>query len=398
MRHTCLTNEKHYMIHKCLINFMLTGEVVKAKFFALSAVLLLTMVLLWIADESASEPTEPQQQQSVLTVSAIKVSPTTIESQVSAFGVAKARWALDVISPVAGKVQSLPVNNEPGTEKDKQDLLVSIADTAYQYELSTAKARVTQAELELARYQHEQYVAKQVNGKMQQSAFGRFEPHIKFAQAELAAAKAQVKFSQQRLDDTRILAPFNAIILEKHITPSQWVNEGDVIFKVASTDYVDISVSMSDTAWQRIGHVDKSTVVKIYSPSGNQWQASLRYAEPSLNTQTRQRGLMLQVANPYSANAPLLPEQQVDVVFTGKAQANVVEAPATVMTPDHKVWSVIDNQLVLESVEIIEELPNAIKFRYINSPEKPRTLVLFPLSTMLEGQRVTTELVEAGDL
>ena len=90
--------------------------------------------------------------------------------------------------------------------------------------------------------------------------------------------------------------------------------------------------------------------------------------------------------------------KQVDVVFTGKAQANVVEAPATVMTPDHKVWSVIDNQLVLESVEIIEELPNAIKFRYINSPEKPRTLVLFPLSTMLEGQRVTTELVEAGDL
>ena len=55
---------------------MLTGEIVKAKFFALSAVLLLTMVLLWIADESASESTESQQQQSVLIVSAIKVSPT----------------------------------------------------------------------------------------------------------------------------------------------------------------------------------------------------------------------------------------------------------------------------------------------------------------------------------
>ena len=112
-------------------------------------------------------------------------------------------------------MQSLPVNNEPGTEKDKQDLLVSIADTAYQYELSTAKARVTQAELELARYQHEQYVAKQVNGKRQQSAFGRFEPHIKFAQAELAAAKAQVKFSQQRLDDTQNISAIQCNYIRK---------------------------------------------------------------------------------------------------------------------------------------------------------------------------------------
>ena len=365
----------------------------KTKLFSLVAALSLLAVLLWLSNESSSaEQSTEQATTSKLNVSAIKVVPSTVVSSISAFGIAKARWPLNVISPVAGKIVQLAPELEPGQQVSTNTLLAGVLDTAYQYELSSAQARLAQAKLELARYQHEQYVAKQVNGKQKLSAYGRFEPHVAFATAELAAAKAQVNFSQQRLTDTKIRAPFNAIILEKHITPSQWINEGDVLFSVAATNFIDIDINIADSLWQRLNISQNSLSATVTAPSGQTWPAQIRYLKPTLNPQTRQRGLVLEVAKPYQTQSPLLPEQQVNVSFETAPQTNVVSAPATVLTPDNKVWSVVNNQLMLEAVEIIEEQASTVKFRYLNQPQQARTLVLFPLSSMLAGQAVTVEL------
>lgn len=384
------------MSHNCIV----FGVYVKAKIFALAAIILLVGVVLWIANESESallnESAQDPQEIVGLTVSAIEVVPQSASSNVTAFGVAKARWPLDVVSPVSGKISALPIDLEPGTTLKQDALLTGIVDTLFRYELSTAQARLSQAELELARYKHEQYVATQINGKQKLNAFGRFEPHVAFAQAELIAAQAQVAFSLQRLADTKIVSPFNAIVLEKYVTPSQWVNEGDVLFKLASTNYLDVSVEIPDESWQRLALNDNKVTANVRSASGKSWLATTRYINPQLNPQTRQRSIVLQVAAPFESNESLQPEQQVNVTFKGKTQHNVVFAPATVLTPDNNVWTVSNGQLLLESVEVIEEQSDRIMLRFIEAPEKQRTLVLFPLSSMLAGQKVTVTLTASG--
>ena len=375
-------------------NYRVDGVIVKAKLFAVFSVLLLVAVLLWLVDEQSEQEVvvEEGQTHHALTVSALAVTPAQLTSSVSAFGIAKARWALDIISPVAGKVVKLSADMEPGKVLEQGELLAGVADKPYRYELAMAKSRVAQAEVELARYQHEQYVATQVNGKQKLNAFGRFEPHIKFAQAELAAAQAQVNFAQQRLQDSQIAAPYNLIVLEKFIRPSQWLNEGDVVYKVAATDFIDIHVELAEATWQQLSLEDETVDIDVIANGEQVWPASIRYISPLLNEQTRQRSLVLQVANPYQATSSLMPEQHVTVQLKGKTQPFVVAAPATVLTPDNKVWSVVDGKLKLEAIEMIEEQVEQVKFRYLESPATARVLVRFPLSVMLEGQKVNAEI------
>jgi len=365
----------------------------KAKLFTVSVLLLFGMLLVWLRlePESVKPSIGNNKANDSLTVTAIKVIPTTMENNIAVIGITKARWQLDLISPVAGKVRTLPDTIEPGVKATKNTLLGSIVDTPYQSELVMAKSRVAQAELELARFQHEQTVANKVKGKRKPNAYGRFEPHIKYAKADLTAAKARVKYAEQRLDDTQITAPYNAIILNKYITPGQWINEGDVVFKIASTDSIDINIELSEMVWQRLGEIDENTMIDVETPNGKIWHATVRYINPTLNTRTRQRGAVLQVEKPFSDVEPLMPEQQVKLLFKGNSQANVVKAPATVVTRDNKVWSIIANKLALESIEIIEEQSEMVSFRYLESSHTPRLLVLFPLSSMLVGQKVSAE-------
>ena len=375
------------------------GSCMKVKLYVLASLVIFSGVVIWLMDEPVAIEELKQQsgQEAPLAVSAIKAIPKQVETTISVFGIVKPRWFLDIISPVSGKIHVLPDDMEVGATVNQDALLTKIVDTSYQYEFATASSRLAQAELELARFQHEQYVAKQVNGGKKLNAFGRFEPHVKYAKAELASARAQQKLAKQRLEDTRILSPFNAIILEKYVTPSQWLNEGDRVFSLAALDSVDINIDLPNSSWQKIA-LDTNLNIEVIAPSGQKWPASLRYTKPTLNAQTRQRGLVVEVKRPYEGEFPLLPEQQVDVLFKGKLQNNVVVAPATVMTRDSKVWSIIDDKLTMESIELIEESEKNIMFRYVNSPKQSRALVLFPLSTMLEGQRARANFDESGAL
>ena len=355
----------------------------------------LVLTLLWVLWEEPSEQENIEQSAPIYTVTVQSVSPQTSSISVNAIGLTKARWPVDVIAAVSGRVVQLPEHTEPGNLLSKDTLLVAIQDTAYVSEFSAAQAKVEQARLELARYKHEQYVASKVGGKNKLSAFGRFEPHVAAAEAEVRASLAAEQFAKQQLQDTKINTPFDAVIMERTVTPGQWVNAGERLFALAASTELDVKVELSTTDWQRLDVLfksgsNKTHIATVRAPDGSQWQASLRYISPSMDATTRQRSMMLRVSEPYkvkNSDLPLLPDQQVAVLFNGTELQNVVEAPATVLTEDGKVWSLADGKLLLEEVEILQELPEIVKYRYVNNPVEPRSLVRFPLSTMLEGQR-----------
>lgn len=69
--------------------------------------------------------------------------------------------------------------------------------------------------------------------------------------------------------------------------------------------------------------------------------------------------------------------------------AQVVTAPATVMTEDGKVWTVRNDRLILEDIELLSERHQEIRFRFAREPDENRQVVRYPLSVMLEGQKVS---------
>ena len=42
------------------------------------------------------------------------------------------------------------------------------------------------------------------------------------------------------------------MILQKHIVPGQWINSGEVLFRLASSQSMDVEAELSSDQWQRI--------------------------------------------------------------------------------------------------------------------------------------------------
>ncbi len=344
-------------------------------------------VMLWLMSDSQAPATAIDIPVGRIQVSVVEPSPTTMPIYVEANGITQARWPVSLSATFSGHVASLKDNIHPGRLVEAGSVLVTLQDTQYRAELETARARVAEAELRLAEMTNEQHVVEVVGTA--KTPYGRYEPHVKAARAQLIASQAALASAQQQLADTRITTPFPAVIIAEQVSPGQWINAGQPLFTLASSESLEIEVELSMTSWQRIGLLAINQSAQVFDPAGIEWAAQVRYLSPVMDSNTRQRSVILEVLFPYQGDTPLLPEQQVEVRFSGAPQPHVVRAPASVLTEEGKVWSVNGSILQLESIDLLDEQADYILFRYRRQPEQSRQLVRYPLSSMLAGQAVT---------
>ncbi|MCG6202886.1 efflux RND transporter periplasmic adaptor subunit, partial [Psychromonas antarctica] len=387
-------------IKKCNLIDNFNGAVVKK--YLLKGILLSSCIalLIWSVSEEDIVNKQADKEQKNPTVSVLAVLPSDSSLTVKVSGLTIARWPLAVKSAVGGRVVALNGNTNPGDSINKLQMLVQISSQPYRVSVSRAQAKVSRAEFELTNYKHKQYVAKKISGETKLSPFGSFDAHILTAKSELNYAKSELEYALQMLKEANIKSPYPAVVVKKMVTPSQWVEVGEPLFEIISSESIDVKVELSDINWQRLkSRISVGGVAKVAAPSGKEWLAHVRYLAPILDDITRQRSLVLNINKPFSGEDPLLPDQFVNVIFEGENIENIVNAPSSALTQDGKVWTLLDGQLFLEEIELIEQSSDVIKFRYINKPEINRLLVRFPLNSMLQGQQASPKLLanEAGE-
>lgn len=367
----------------------------KSKFVKFFIAAVAVFLLLWLLDESENAQVAPTVLSEATRVSVVMAEPKALAIKTSATGMVKPRWQVTVIANVRGQVTNSYEQILPGTFVKKGQVIGQINDLEYKAAQANAKANLASAELELARVLNEQSVAKRIDNGKQENDFRQYKPHVAAAKAALQAARAQLASVQKELADTQIKAPFDAIVLVKHIVPAQYLNQGESVYTLASSKALDVEVSLSAKQWQKVATAEPIQA-RVSDKTGQSWLASARYLAPMLNSQTRQRDLLLTIEQAYQQASYLMPQQQVEVNFSVAATDNAVTAPATVLTRDNKVWTVSNNKLVLEPITLLYEQTSQVMFAFEQNPSQARQVVLYPLSTMLVGQSVTTELVSSG--
>ena len=373
------------------------GVEVKSIIIKASIAIVGIFLLLWLLDDTQTTEQSDSTKTTKRVVSVFAVTPASETPMITQSGIAKPRWKVDVISTVSGKTKQHFDSVLPGRFVKAGQVIAQLDDTVYLAQVAAESARVAQAKLNLARYQHEQTAAIKIENGNAQNDFRLFIPHIEAAKSELNAAIASHRSAQQRLDETKVIAPFDAIILNKFISPEQQVNAGDVVYQLAASNVLDVEVFLSTDQWQRI-LPSQETTATIRTGSGLSWQANVRYLSASLDEQTRQRHLHLSIENPYEGGIHLLPEQQVLVSFLGQPIANAVSLPATVLTRDNQVWVVENGVLISEQVQLITENDDTVSLQFVNHPSKHRQVVAYPLSTMIEGQQVQSQIMTMEEL
>ncbi|WP_210473688.1 efflux RND transporter periplasmic adaptor subunit [Vibrio crassostreae] len=353
-------------------------------------------VALIVVDELEPEAAAPVKKQAVLApVSVLEVTPSQHESTLTVLGLTAARWPIKLKASSSAQLKWLNESIEPGNLVKKGDVLARLDTSAVDANLAQALGALKQAELELKQAQHEQTVALKMLNPKTSSSFARREPHVLAAKANLQQAKQAYVSAKTLVEESVITAPFDAVVMKRHISPREWVEAGQVTFELAASDSIDIELPISELHWQQVQAALVKPSIRVVSRSGNQWPAKVRYVSPEVDSVTRQRQVVLSVEKPYKNKPRLFPNQQVQAVVNLGLQGEVVSVPLSAMTRDGYVWTLdSEDRLRKESVTLIGQGSQELDIRFNERSDKARRVVQYPLSSMLIGKQVAPKFNE----
>ncbi|AZG35424.1 MULTISPECIES: efflux RND transporter periplasmic adaptor subunit [Shewanella] len=365
--------------------------------FVAFAIFIFTVLIVLLTEE-------PEAYTEANVISLPKVSVVVALSQVfnapiELVGITHSRWHTNITSALEGSLESSVDALEPGTRIKKGQVLIQLAQHAYQADVDSALSQVANTELELVKTRYEQQVALQMGGALK-TKFSRLEPQITFAKAEVNAAKSHLSHVRQRLKDTQITAPFDAIILQRNITPGQKVQIGEPLLTIAAVDVLDIQVSLSQGQWQKLVAVGSQLELNalITRADGNSLPLSLRYVEPKRDPVSHQYSLVFTLNGTF-VETGLLPEQQVNLVVTSVKHSMAYSAPASALTQDGQVWLMDENNRIKPvSVTLLSQKGDQIWFDLLGyeSQQKAIGVLRYPMSHLIAGQQISPELTDGA--
>lgn len=355
-----------------------------------------------VSAQEASTPTLPRPLVSVVEREA---QPEAV--QFTVFGAVSAHYQQKLTSEVTGRILRLSSQLEPGLALKKGEVLAEIKDVSYRAALATAKQNVASSELSLLQEEQQGKQAeldwKRANIKGREATpLVLRKPFLKLEQLKLEAAQANLAEAQRNLANTRITAPFDAIVTSRSVAPSSYITAGTELAEIYSTDALEVEVSLTPTQWQML-LTENNESLDVYSLSsqvltaaGVAWPAKIIGVGPTANAQTRQQSLRLQVEPRNQHGSLMRPGTFVSVILTGQNIPNTVMVPASAITSQGYVWTVSqDSKLERHSVTPLFTLGDDVALDAAAFPANgPWKIVVNPISRYLPQQIVTTQSAE----
>lgn len=163
-------------------------------------------------------------------VSVEPVVRETVADRVEALGTLKANEAVELSVKVSGIIERLYF--ESGQRVKKGDLLVEMSSAEEKAQLEEARVTVEEAHAQLQR-------AKTLvnRGDVSRSTLDE-------RQREYDVARARVAAIESRLNDRRVVAPFDGVVGLRNISPGAYVGAGDVITRLIDDRQLKLDFSV----------------------------------------------------------------------------------------------------------------------------------------------------------
>ncbi len=213
-----------------------------------------------------------------------------------------------------------------------------------------------------------------------------FNSKIKLAQskADLEAARAVLKLAEVELDKTKIIAPFDGVILDQYIELGDYLDQNTPIFKIVDLNPVELVGFVSE---QNIHDVKKGAYAKAEFLNGDVVEGVISYVAPAASDETRTFRIEISLPND---------DQQIKEGLTAKIKIPVIAKPAHKISPsvlslmdDGKIGVKIvtdENKIQFVPVDILSDMPD---FMWISGLKKTVNIVTVGQDFVIDGQLVT---------
>lgn len=337
-----------------------------------------------------------------VSVEVLTVSSAERPTRVSGTGTVLPGAQVDLIAQVSGRIVDMATGLTPGTRFQAGDVIARIDARDYENALATAKSNLAQAELDLALEEARVAQAARewaLSGQTGESPLALRQPHLEAAKGRLAAAKAGVSNANLALERTRLVAPFDGVILTESIDIGQIVAPGAPVARIAGTAKAKVRVAVPVGDLQHIDvpgiNADDGSVAIIRQDLGDgrflEIDGKVQRALGELDPETRTATILVSIDDPMNRTTgglPILPGAWVNVTVEGRATQRTFELPRAAIVDGDAVWLASpDNTLQRADVTISWSGPDTV-FVSAGLNEGDR-VVLTPLSLPVVGMPLT---------
>jgi RND family efflux transporter MFP subunit len=287
-----------------------------------------------------------------------------------------------------------------GSRVNKGDVLAEIDTPEVDQQLSQAVAARQQAasSLELAKSSAERWEALRKKDAVTQQELNERSSAYTQAQANLAAAEANVRRLQKTEEFKRVLAPFSGVVTSRSVDVGDLINggnggAGNALFRLAQVDTLRVYVYVPQAYAQRIKVGDKVEVTQAELP-GQKFSGSVARTAGAIDAATRT--MQIEINLPNEDNA-LLAGAYVQVSLPVSGSSNALLAPSNVLLfrPEGPRVAVVGagGKVTLQTVALGHDLGNRIEI--LSGVTAAQSLVVNPADSLADGDVVSVRQAKA---
>lgn len=356
------------------------------------------------ANQQQTPPPQVVAQSPIVSVS--EVMPISHQASITTYGEVKSRNQLAITSQVSGQIVYLSEKFHTGNTFKQGELLAEIEPIVYQQALANAQANLADAQLALAQ---EELNSNQAAEEWQQSGLANEQasdlvlrkPQLVAANAKYTMAKKEVEKAQYDLTQTKLIAPFDALIVSKQVQVGSNVQAGTTLADLYDVSLFEVSLPLSAQQWQLLPKNNNTAEqfanieVQLADETNHiQWLAEVDRYEQHLDAKSRQRSLVAVVEQPIALANPLFPGSFVKATIKGQKIPQLWKLPASALIDNNTVWQVNDEDLLVYlPIKVLFSENNAVYVQPI-TPLQQAKIVNRPLSSYLVNMKVDAKIEE----
>jgi len=337
-------------------------------------------------------------------VDAVEVKRGNVVFEIESQGSISPRTTTTLVSEVSGQIKKVSDKFVVGGFFNKGEQILEIDPISYEVALLQAQARLdgTKAKLVEEKARAEQAEKEWgLTGRNKKNApiLALRKPQLQQAKADVKAAEADVKSAQIKLDRTKIIAPYDAMLKAKMVDIGQYVSTGTQLATTFAVDYAEVRLPIKE---HDIGYLDvpamgkpnqKGSQVELTSFQAGKvkrWSTFITRSEGVVDETSRVNYVIAQIDDPYGlvSNDQLtevLPIGTfVNAKIIGIENSNIIAIPRKALRGANKVYMVGDDRKL--DIAEIDILRSDSKYIYIiDGLQEGSHVVLTKLATAIGG-------------
>jgi multidrug efflux system membrane fusion protein len=311
-------------------------------------------------------------------------------------GTVRAADRVDLAFQVPGTLVELPVKE--GQTVKKGTLVARIDPRDYETNLRNAEGVLAKAEAGLAytiaEYKRYVNVKETDAGAVSDSMVELKRAAEKVARADLQSAKATVAAAKDQLEYTRLKAPFDGVIAQKHVDNYQEVQAKQAVLSLQNVTDVEVIIDVPELMIAPI----RKTLPRFYAEftADPNRRFELRIKEFATQADPVTQTYRVVLAMPAPSGIRILPGMTVNVAieFTEEAEAGAeILIPAIAVFADDtghsQVWVIDPQTMKAQRREVTTgDLSGSDSIRIVSGLNADETIAISGVSTLSEGQTV----------